>query len=215
MTQLASPPVNGPNEAPIGKPLNTRLVAIGLLIATIIGYLAILIPIARRGARAGGDGRWESILTAIMMLGLGFVLAMPGVLWYRKRAATWATWSPTPSMPWLAWGPRLLVVCGLLIAGYLHDTLYWLSNIAMLLNTESGEWVRQSLERQSFRAFRSLIIGIGAAVCVIGLAGSATPEALSKWTHRAVYLLCAICVLHALAWPWTLIQQALMSGSTP
>jgi hypothetical protein len=215
MTQLTSPPVNDPQEAPVGKPLNTRLVAIGLLIATIIGYLAILMPLARRGARAGGDGRWESTLTAIMMLGLGFVLAMPGVLWYRKRAATWATWSPTPSMSWLAWGPRLLVVCGLLTAGYLHDTLYWLSNMAMAFHTDKGDMLRQGLERQSYQAFRSLIIGIGSAVCVIGLAGSATPEALSKWTHRTFYLLCAICVLQALAWQWTMIQQALMSGSTP
>ncbi len=215
MNPITSLPVNDSIEVPVAKPLNTRLAAIGLLVATIIGYLAILVPLARRGASAGGDGRWESILTAIMMLGLGFVLAMPGVLWYRKRATTWATWSPTPSVPWLAWGPRLLVVCGLLVAGYLHDTLYWLSYIAMMFDAEKSNLVSQALERQSFQAFRSLIIGIGAAVCVIGLAGSATPEALSKWTHRAFYLLCAICVLHALAWPWTMIQQALMSGNTP
>lgn len=209
MTSLTTPPVGDTPPDPARTPLNTRLAAIGLLIATIIGYVAVLVPLARRGTTGGGEAHWQNVLTAVLMLGLGFVLALPGVLWYRHRAAIWATWSPTPNMPWLAWGPRLLVVCGLLTAGYLHETLYWLSNIAMAFSSERGDVARQLLERQSYQASRSLIIGIGAAVCVIGLAGSATPEALSKWTHRAFYLVCAICVLQALAWPWTLLQQSL------
>lgn len=215
MTSLTSPPVNNAAETPIGKPLQTQVAAIGLLVATIVGYLAILTSLSRRGPSAGGDGWWENARGAILLLGLGFVLAMPGVMWYRKRAAVWSTWSPTPSMPWLAWGPRLLVVCGLLVAGYLQNTLYWLQNIAMLLNDEYGQQMGQLLESQQYNAIRSLIIGIGAAVCVIGLAGSATPGALSNWIHRTFYLLCAVCVLQALAWPWTYMQQALRGGIAP
>lgn len=214
MTQIMTPPMHESPQEQQGPLLKPMIAAVGLLVATILGYMAILVPLARRGAQAGGDDRWFRASVAVSILSLGFVLALPGVLWYRKRAATWATWRVTPSMPWLAWGPRLLVVCGLLVAGNLQDTLYWIGQIAFSLSGDT-RGLGNLLVLQSFNMAESLVTGIGAAVCVIGLAGSATPEALSKWIHRSFYVLCAICVVLTMAWPMSLIRDALMSGQTP
>lgn len=214
MTQIMTPPMHESPQEQQGPLMNPMVAAVGLLVATILGYLAILVPLARRGAQAGGDDRWFGAGVAVSILALGFVLALPGVLWYRKRAATWATWRATSSMPWLAWGPRLLVVFGLLVAGNLQDTLYWIGQIASSMGGDT-RGVGNLLALQGFNVMRSLVTGIGAAVCVIGLAGSATPEMLSKWIHRSIYVLCAICVLLAMAWPMSLIRDALISGQTP
>jgi hypothetical protein len=182
------------------KRLRVNGAAIGLFIATVVGFVTIWHAIARRKLQR--DHGMEAVY-GVSLIVFGLVVAIPAILWYRKRREKWATWHANPTMPWLAWGPRLMVVCGFLVAGHYQSTVFWLNNVFVF-----GRDGRNNAP-EIVRLVSDGIGGVCAAICLVGLAASETEAALSRWTQRALWVVCANGCVAAFSWVYTFIVQGL------